>query len=242
MQRKDTLPDLTHRSLLKKLDEYLYLKREYPLFGEGACNGLAIIWLQKMSEKNSRSYLALLQRIVAEKDVRKFQDDIDVLKLISQLRFAQSPANFLATTRQFHVHEVLEVPKCWYQTGYFTTKKISECLQSHSEIGSGFLIHSLTSEPHAVAVFRDNDGYHYFDANDFNPTVTISEDEIIQKIKTSLFTMFKLPIKNWMELTIVTTRPKPKVKYEEHVFTLFCPLKVEFEGTKIERLPQQNQP
>lgn len=231
--------------LLRQINQYLSALGRSPLLSpKGYCHGMAVVWLQKMAEYREDWFYAVIKKIIDQPQdkLAELDHDVDVLKFISQIEFAQN-VNIISTRRirQIDVDKVLETPHEYYKVDYFSVKSLAKFIEQHAAERAAFVLGAPDSL-HDVAIYCRDNQYHVFDAN-FDSGEAKSYDlahEATYEMSNCLFRDFGLPCLQWMTLRIVAVspvavpRPTP-VQLTGQTMRLFTPLTL-LESTIEERV------
>lgn len=197
------IPDALDRGqdlLLNKINDYLALKGR-PLFStEGYCFGLALVWLQKISEGRVDWFYQTRDKILVC-PTRHFEDiEMEVEKFLALIEWGQNSRDYLNNVDHTHLDIILEDNSV--ESGPFIGS--DENLSSFLRSRRGVRMYMVCGNNHAVAIYQSDEKYYLFDSNNAlsKAEIVYCRHEVARKILYCLYTVFNEPVPGLLNLTV----------------------------------------
>jgi hypothetical protein len=197
--------DCSQTSLIEKLNRYLCKTGRNTLPDDGACFGLALVWLQKMAEGKVEWFYNTIDTIIQLPDHRFDEIEILVEKFFALVEWAQNSRKYVEGLTQEDIAKILDIR--WVETSLFagSSQEMHKRLRERRHP----IMHVMTANEHAIAVFQQGMYYYVYDSN--NPSgrasVFLNKELAVAQVKYCLYDSFDIKAPETLGIQIYSIRP-----------------------------------
>jgi hypothetical protein len=176
--------DCSQAILIDKINQYQQLKGRELIQTEGYCQGLALVWLQKMLEKRVEWFYQTVQNIALLSPEEYDDKGVELEKLLAMIEWAHCSCKYMPTVTQMHLKKILEMRNIESCDFNGTRHELYRNIRPRHHP----VMYFIGSEKHAISVFHLGGFYHVYDANYLNGRAKVLDckkktaDEVIERL------------------------------------------------------------
>ena len=153
--------DCSQAVLIDRINQYQKLKGRELIQTEGYCQGLALVWLQKMIEKRAEWFYRTIQDIAYFHPEEYDDEGIEIEKLLAMVEWAHCSCKYIPTVTQMHLKKILEMRNIESCDFSGTRHELYRSIRPRHHP----VMYFIANEMHAISVFHLGGFYHIYDAN-----------------------------------------------------------------------------